>query len=111
MTPSRLASEILLQGFNTRSEIVLTPAVDLAAFAGEKMLEEDMYPKVHRCLKLMARLNPWPAQPVERSFIDIGIGGGNGSAPRWYRFAVEFLSDGEKAVISAPQSRGELPGE
>lgn len=99
-----LVRAILLQGYHSTSEIGLTRSSDFSLFANGAVTDEDIFMKVYRSLKLLAALNPWPAAEVERSSIEIGIGGGEGSAVSWFRFAVEFRNakGEEKVVISAP---------
>lgn len=103
-SPRNLARAILLQGYHSTSEICLTRFSDLSLFANGAVTDEDIFIKVFRSLKLLAALNPWPAAEVEMSSIEIGIGGGEGSAVSWFRFAVEFRNANgeEKVVISAP---------
>lgn len=101
-----LARAVLYQGYSTRKEIRLDRFSDLSLFTNGLVTDEDIFIKVFRSLKLLAALNPWPAAAVERSAIEIGIGGGEGSAVSWFRFAVEFHNPKgeENVVISTPVS-------
>lgn len=106
-TISYIASNLLLHGYNTRSSIHFSRSFELQKLPIDVPSDDDLFIKVFRKLKLLARLYPWPTSPVEASFIDIGIGGGNGMPARYFRFVIEFSNDKghEAATISVPIPR------